>query len=115
MKEICIQFKIKYHNSVTYRPKMNEAVEAINKNIKKIVGKITKTYKDWHEKLPLALHGYRTTVWTSTGATSFSLVYYMEAVFPIEIKIPSLQVLTEIKLDKVERVRARYEQLILVE
>ncbi|KAG8499207.1 hypothetical protein CXB51_005616 [Gossypium anomalum] len=51
--EVCDQFKIKHHNSSPYRPKMNGAVEAANKNIKKIVGKMTETYRDWHQKLPL--------------------------------------------------------------
>ena len=63
---------------------MNGAVEAANKNIKKIVQKMTVTYKDWHEMLPFALHGYRTSAQTSTGATPYSLVYGMEAVVPIE-------------------------------
>ena len=58
---------------------MNGAVEAGNKNVKKIIDKATETYKDWHEKLPFALHAYRITVRTSTGATPFSLVYGMEA------------------------------------
>ncbi|RDX66808.1 Pol polyprotein, partial [Mucuna pruriens] len=35
--ELCEQFKIKHHNSMPYRPKMNGAVEAANKNIKKII------------------------------------------------------------------------------
>ena len=37
MKEMCEDFKIQHHNSTPYRPKMNGAVEAANKNIKKIV------------------------------------------------------------------------------
>ncbi|KAA3482746.1 RNA-directed DNA polymerase [Gossypium australe] len=53
---------------------MNGAMEAANKNIKKIVGKMADTYKDWHEKLPFALYAYRMSVRTSTGATPFSLV-----------------------------------------
>ena len=65
---------------------MNGAVEAANKNIKKIVQKMTVSYKDWHEMLPFALHGYRTSVRTSTGATPYSLVYGMEAVLPFEGK-----------------------------
>ena len=55
--ELCEQFKIQHHNSYPYRSKMNGAVEAANKNIKKIVQKMTVTYKDWHEMLPFALHG----------------------------------------------------------
>ena len=59
--------------------KMNGAVCAANKNIKKIMQKMVVMYKDWHEMLPVALHGYRTSVCTSTGATPFYLVYGMEA------------------------------------
>ncbi|KAE8662943.1 RING-H2 finger protein ATL43-like [Hibiscus syriacus] len=115
MTELCAQFKIKHANSVSYRPKMNGAVEAANKNIKRIITKTTETYKDWHEKLPFALYAYRTTVRTSTGATPFSLVYGMEAVLPIEVEIPSLRILRETKLDESEWIQARVDQLNLVE
>jgi len=74
IKELCDDFKIEHHNSSPYRPQMNGSIEAANKNIKKIVQKMVETYKDWHEMLPFALHGYRTFVRTSTGATPFSLV-----------------------------------------
>ena len=50
--EVCTRFKIRHHNSVPYRPKINGAVEAANKNVKKIIAKPIETYKDWHEKLP---------------------------------------------------------------
>jgi len=75
MKEMCEDFKIQHHNSMPYRPKMNGAVESTNKNMKKIIQKMTVSYKDWHEILPFALHSYQTSVRTSTGATLFSLVY----------------------------------------
>ena len=48
------------------------------------------------------LHDYRATFHTSIGATPFSLVYDMETVLSIEVEIPSLQVLIEVKLDEVE-------------
>ena len=106
MEHICEQFKIKHHNSVLYRPKINGAVEATNKNVKKIVAKITDTYKDWHEKLPFVLHAYRTSVRTSTRAISFSLVYGMEVVLPIKLEIPSLRVLIEAKLEEADWIQA---------
>ncbi|XP_017984333.1 PREDICTED: uncharacterized protein LOC108663626 [Theobroma cacao] len=115
VKEVCAKFKIKHHNSTTYRPKMNGAVEVANKNVKKIVEKMTEVYKDWHEKLLFALHAYRTSVRTSTGATPYSLVYGTEAVLPIEVEIQSLRVLMETKLEDAEWVRSRYEQLNLIE
>uniref|UniRef100_A0A2N9GA71 Integrase catalytic domain-containing protein n=1 Tax=Fagus sylvatica TaxID=28930 RepID=A0A2N9GA71_FAGSY len=68
MDQLCQQFKIQHHNSAPYRPKMNGAVEAANKNVKKILSKMTETYKDWHEHLPYALCAYRTSVRTSVGA-----------------------------------------------
>ncbi|RDX95562.1 hypothetical protein CR513_21893, partial [Mucuna pruriens] len=72
-------------------------------------------YKDWHEMLPFALHGYRTTVHTSTRATPYLLVYGMEMVLPIEVEIPSLQVLMEAKLGEAEWMRTRFDQMNLIE
>jgi len=46
MSELCKEFKIQHHNATPYRPKMNGAVEAANKNIKKIIQKMVVTYKD---------------------------------------------------------------------
>ena len=73
---VCVPFKIQHHNSSLYRSKMNGAVEAANKNKKKIIQKMTITYKDWHEMLPFSLHGYRTTARTSTGQRL--TLWYME-------------------------------------
>ncbi|PKI61784.1 hypothetical protein CRG98_017834 [Punica granatum] len=84
--ELCAQFKIQHRNSTPYRPQMNGAVEAANKNIKKIIEEMTVNYKDWHEMLPYALLAYRTSIRTSTGATPYSLIYGMEAVLPIEVE-----------------------------
>jgi hypothetical protein len=81
---------------------MNGAVEAANKNLKKIIQKMVVTYKDWHEMLPYALHAYHTTVRTSTNATLYSLVYGMEAVMPLEVEIPSLRILKDAELDESE-------------
>lgn len=50
------------------------------------------TYKDWHEMLPYALHAYQTIVRTSAGVTSYSLVYGIEAILPINVKNPTLRV-----------------------
>ena len=81
---------------------MNGTVEAANKNIKKIIQKMVVTYKDWHEMLPFALHGYHTSIRTSIGENPFSLVYGMEVVLPVEVEIPSLRVLMEAKWTEAE-------------
>ena len=115
MMEMCGDFKIQHHNSTPYKPKMNGAVEAANKNIKKIIQKMIVSYKDWHEMLPFALHGYRTSVRTSTGATPFSLVYEMEVILPFEVEILSLRILAESNLKESEWAQARFDQLNLIE
>ncbi|RDY12617.1 gag-pol, partial [Mucuna pruriens] len=115
MTELCEQFKIRHHNSTPYRFKMNRAVEVANKNIKKIVQKMVITYKDWQEMLPYALHGYRTSVQTSTGATPYSLVYGTEAILPIEFKIPSLRVLAKVELEEAEWIQQRLNQLSMID
>ncbi|PKI70912.1 hypothetical protein CRG98_008707 [Punica granatum] len=60
---------------------MNGTVEAANKNIKKIIEKMTVNYKNWHEMLLYALLAYRTSIRTSTEATPYFLVYGMEACY----------------------------------
>ena len=94
---------------------MNGAVEAANKNLKKIIQKMTVSYKDWHEILPYALFAYRTTARTSTGMSPYTLTYGIEAVIPIEIEIPSLRVLLDTKLVEDEWVKTRYDQLNLID
>lgn len=115
MKEVCEQFKIVHHNSTPYRPKANRAVEAANKNIKKILRKMVQGTRQWHEKLPFALLGYRTIVHTSIGATPYLLVYGTEAVIPAEVKIPSLRIIIEAEIEDTEWVKTRLKQLILID
>ena len=93
---------------------MNGAVEAANKNVKKINQKMVVTNKDWHEMLPFALHAYCTAVRTSTGTTPYSLVYGMEAVMPLEVEIPLLRVLMDSELEEAEWAKVRHEQLNLI-
>ncbi|XP_070008254.1 uncharacterized protein [Nicotiana sylvestris] len=112
---MCETFEIKYKNSTTYRPQMNGAVEAANKKIKMILRKMVENHKQWHEKLPFALLGYRTTVRTSTGATPYILVYGTKAVIPAEVEVPSVRIIQEAELCDTEWIRSRYEQLDLID
>ncbi|XP_070036411.1 uncharacterized protein [Nicotiana tomentosiformis] len=94
---------------------MNRAIEAANKNIKKILRKMVDNYKQWHEKLPFVLLRYRTTVRTSTGATPYLLVYGTKAVIPAEVEIPSLKIIQEAELSDAEWVRSWHDQLALID
>ena len=109
------EYGIQHHRSSAYRPQTNGAVEAVNKNIKRILRKMVETSMDWSEKLPFALWAYRTSFHTSTGATPYSLVYGMEAVLPVEIEIGFLRVALEHQIFEIEWAQSRYDQLSLLD
>ena len=109
------EYGIQHHRSSAYKPKTNGTVEAANKNIKRILRKMVKTSWDWLEKLPLALWAYRTSFHTSTGATSYSLGYGMEAVQPIKIEMGSLRVALKQQIFEVEWAQSCYDQLSLLD
>ena len=107
------EYVIQHHRSSAYRPQTNGAVEAANKNIKRILRKMVETSRDWSEKLPFALWAYRTSFRTSTGVTSYSLVYGMEAVLPVEVEMVSLRVALEQQISEAEWTQSRYDKLSL--
>ena len=109
------EYGIQHHRSSAYKPQTNGAVEAINKNIKRILRKMVETSRDWSEKLPFALWAYRTSFCTSTRATPYSLVYGMEAVLPVEIEIGVLRVALEHQISETEWAQSRYDQLSLLD
>ncbi|PKI58271.1 hypothetical protein CRG98_021353 [Punica granatum] len=49
--ELCAQFRIQHRNSSSYRPQMNGAVEAANKNIKKNIEKMTRMAQAFNKKV----------------------------------------------------------------
>ena len=89
------EYDIQHHRSSAYMPQTNGAVEVANKNIEKILRKMVETSQDWLKKLPFALWAYCTSFHTSTGVTPYSLVYGMEEVLPVEIKMGFLRVVLE--------------------
>ena len=109
------RYGVQHHRSSAYRPQTNGAVEAVNKNIKRILRKMVETSRDWSEKLPFTLWAYRTSFRTSTGATPYSLVYGMEAVLPIEIEMGSLRVTLEQQISETEWAQSRFDQLSLLD
>lgn len=90
VKGVSKKFQVHHHNSSSYSPKINRVMELTDINMKKILSKMGHTYKDWHETLSFSLQTYCTSIRTSTGVTSYSLVYDMEATLSIDVKIPSL-------------------------
>jgi len=65
--------------------------------------------------LPFVLHGYQTSVCTSTGATPFSLVYEIEVVLSFKVEVPSLRILAESGLEESEWAQNPFDHLNLIE
>ncbi|XP_075098841.1 uncharacterized protein LOC142175752 [Nicotiana tabacum] len=82
----------KQHNSSMYYAAANGLAEAFNKTLCNLLKKVvSKSKRDWHNRMEEALWAYRMTHRTSTRATLYSLVYGVEAVLPLELQIPSLR------------------------
>ena len=103
------RYDIRHHRSSAYRPQTNGAVEAANKNIKRILRRMVKTSRDWSKKLPFVLWAYRTSFRTSIGATPYSLVYGMEAVLPVEIEMSSLRLALKQQIPEADWAQARFD------
>ena len=97
---------------MAFYPAANGLTEAFNKTIGKLLKKfVSKSQRDWDDKLGECLWAYRTTVRTPTKATPFSLVYGYEAVLPLEIQIPSLRVALTAEMTNEEKHRQRLQEL----
>jgi transposase InsO family protein len=115
LKETLEKYKVRHHQSSPYRPQTNGAVEAANKTIQTIIAKMTEKTREWPDKLPYALWGYRISIRTPTGTTPYSLVYGMEPVLPVEIEIQSLRVMNESEVSEDQWFKVRYDELALAD
>ncbi|KAM2959948.1 hypothetical protein FF1_029703 [Malus domestica] len=110
--ELCEKYKFKQHKSSMYHAPANGLAEAFNKTLcnllKKVIGR---TKRDWHERIIEALWAYRTTHRTPTQATSYSLVYGVEAVLPLKSQIPSLRMAIQEGLTEKENAKLRLQEL----
>ena len=98
-------------SSTAYYSAANGLVEAFNKTIGKLLKKfVSKSQRDWDDKLGEYLWAYRTTVRTLTKVTLFSLVHGCEAVLPLEIQILSLHVALTTEMTD-EKYRLRLQEL----
>ncbi|XP_077249109.1 uncharacterized protein LOC143888539 [Tasmannia lanceolata] len=98
-----------------------------------IIGKISPKSSSGHEYILVAIDYFtkwieaasyasltsasvaRTSIRSSTGATPYSLVYGMEAVLPVELRIPSLRVMMEAGLPESVWAQARYQELQMID
>ncbi|XP_074301231.1 uncharacterized protein LOC141632596 [Silene latifolia] len=102
----------KQYKSSMYNAPVNGLAEAFNKTLCNLLRKVvTKSKRDWHERIGEALWAYRTTYKTPTQATPYALVYGVEAVLPLELHIPSLRIAIQEGLTDDENDRLRLAEL----
>nr|XP_016445899.1 PREDICTED: uncharacterized protein LOC107771088 [Nicotiana tabacum] len=99
-------------NSSMYYDAANGLAEAFNKTLYNLLKKVvSKSKRDWHERMEEALWAYRNTYRTLTQATPYSLIYGVEAVLPLERQISSLRLANQEGLTDEENARLRLEEL----
>ncbi|XP_025661266.1 uncharacterized protein [Arachis hypogaea] len=92
--EFLTNLGIKQKFSSVEHPQTNGQVESTNKVILQGLKKRLDSKKGaWADELASVLWSYRTTEQSSTGETPFRLTYGVDAVIPVEIGEPSLQLL----------------------
>ena len=107
---------LKWNYSTGYYPQANGVAEAFNKTLGKILKKIFSKYRrDWHDRLSEALWAYRVTVRTPTQATPYSIIFGSEAILPLEIQVPSLQVALHEELPHDEQIQLQFQELDVLE
>ena len=111
-QRFCNKSRIQCVSSTAYYPVANGLAEAFNKIIGKHLKKfISKSQRDWDDKLGECLRGYRTAVRTPTKAIPFSFVYRCEVILPLETQIPSLFVALTTEMTNEEKHRLRLQEL----
>ncbi|TYK08804.1 uncharacterized protein E5676_scaffold796G00080 [Cucumis melo var. makuwa] len=93
-----------------YNAAANSIEKAFNKTLYNLLKKIvSKSKRDWQERIGEALCAYRTTHHTPTGVTPYLLVYNVEVVLPIEREIPSLRMVVQEGLTIEDNVKLHQE------
>ena len=98
MKELASKLGYKQEHSSSYYPQVNGQVEAVNKSLKSILQRTIVQRKNNIMSYP-ALWAYRIAVKTTTGFSPYQLVHGVESIFPVECKIPSLNLAIELLPD----------------
>ncbi|RVW61507.1 Retrovirus-related Pol polyprotein from transposon 17.6 [Vitis vinifera] len=108
------RYSIRHHRSTAYRPQTNGAVEAANKNIKRILRKMVETSRDWS----------RSSFRIVGISDFFSHLYRSHTLFigvrhggsaTVEIEMGSLRVALEQQIPETDWAQARFDQLNLLD
>ncbi|KAK3022628.1 hypothetical protein RJ639_046607 [Escallonia herrerae] len=90
----CSNLSIDLRFTSVAHPQSNGQTENMNRSILQgLKKKLNEAKGAWVDELPKVLWAYRTTPYSVTGETPFSLCYGTEAMLPVEIGVPTIQAL----------------------
>ncbi|KAH9291094.1 hypothetical protein KI387_044665, partial [Taxus chinensis] len=102
--------------SSNYYPQGNGQAESTNKNLLRIIRRtLDENQRTWHTKLKSALWADRITPKRSTGSSPYKLVYGKEAVLPISLDLPALELMKQLELAEFEPMEIRHAELMELE
>ncbi|XP_026452048.1 uncharacterized protein LOC113352446 [Papaver somniferum] len=94
--DLLSQYNTRLHTSTPYYPQGNGQAKATNKTLIRVLSRTVHDHHwEFHEQMPLALWAYRISKRSSTGASSYSLVYGEDAILLAEIAVPYARVAME--------------------
>ncbi|CAH9100593.1 unnamed protein product [Cuscuta europaea] len=107
-----LRYGIQHRCGVAYHPQSQGQVENTNRDIKSVLEKtVSRSRKDWSDKLDDALWALRTAYKTPIGTTPFRLVYGKSCHLPVEIEHKALWALKTVVFDLQGAVKERFYQL----
>eukprot|EP00253_Pinus_taeda_P022155 PITA_22155 len=112
IEDLLIQYKIKHRTSTPYHPQANGQVEVTMRALESIFTKmISRSRKDWADRLVDATWAYNTTWKTTTRFTPYEFVYGERVLLSIEFEYNTVRMATQLDLDLSSAQKERLLQL----
>lgn len=112
LMRFCAEYSILLSHSSNYYSQGNGLAESSNKNLLRLIRKtIGDNKRSWDGQLKFALWADRITKKRSTGKSPFELVYGLDAVLPINIRLLVYKLLQYFVTDK-DNLQARIDDIV---